>query len=195
MDTNGTTGAYCVVSGDGHRFYGDTRQEAHDAMLASAAASARTLARFGEDFLPADVAEALPALPDGYEYLVLERKHLEPAGYDGGYGDDVVGIAGIDPTTVDSFPSGRGRADFLRETTYASGATVSTEKILVSNDGTIFDFANPGPATFEQAGNWNLEIVARSSFFQGRKIDVVIAPEILTQTKQGKTDPALINPG
>ena len=88
MDTNGTTGAYCVVSGDGHRFYGDTRQEAHDAMLASAAASARTLARFGEDFLPADVAEALPALPDGYEYLVLERKHLEPAGYDGGYGDE-----------------------------------------------------------------------------------------------------------
>ena len=90
MDTNHTKteGAFCVVNGHGERFFGDTRQEAHDAMLADATATARTLARFGEGFLPADVAEALPALPDGYEYLVLERLRLDPSGYDAGYGDE-----------------------------------------------------------------------------------------------------------
>ena len=68
-------GAFCVVSGTGARFYGDTRQEAHDAMMADAAATAKALAKFGKGYLNADVVAALPALPDGYEYLVLERSY------------------------------------------------------------------------------------------------------------------------
>ena len=77
MDWNHTKpeGAFCVVSGTGARFYGDTRQEAHDAMMADAAATAKALAKFGKGYLNADVVAALPALPIGYEYLVLERSY------------------------------------------------------------------------------------------------------------------------
>ncbi|MFA6092557.1 MAG: FecR family protein [Elusimicrobiota bacterium] len=109
------------------------------------------------------------------------------------YPDDAVG-GGFDPTTTDSFPNGPNRADFLRSTRYADGTVVSVEKILVGNDGKILDFANPNADTFNQAGSYNLEIVAKSSLFQGRKIDVLIAPEILAQKKMGTTDPANLQP-
>ena len=81
-------GAFCVVSGNGDRFYGDTRQQAYDAMMADAAMSAKTLARFGKYYLPADFAESLPALPDGYEYLVLERMRYEATGHYNDHGDE-----------------------------------------------------------------------------------------------------------
>lgn len=90
MDWNHTEpeGAFCVVSGSGDRFFGDTRQEAHDAMMTNAAVTSRTLARFGGFYLPAEVSDALPALPDGYEYLVLERMRYEATGRWNDHGDE-----------------------------------------------------------------------------------------------------------
>ncbi|MDD5656764.1 MAG: FecR domain-containing protein, partial [Elusimicrobia bacterium] len=116
------------------------------------------------------------------------------AGYTGIYFDDKYGDPTIDPTTSVSYPSGRSRADFLTSTLYRDGSTVSSEKILVSNDGKILDFANVDADTFGKPGNYNLEVVAKSSLFQGRDIDVMIAPEILTQKKAGTTTPDLIKP-
>ncbi|MBI5243106.1 MAG: FecR domain-containing protein [Elusimicrobia bacterium] len=111
----------------------------------------------------------------------------------GCYLDDAVGL-GFDPDTRTAFPSGPGKADFLSSTKYANGDTVSVEKLLVSNDGEVFDFRNPTSDTFTKEGNYNLEIVVNSSLFQGRKIDVLIAPEILSATKQGKTDSTKFTP-
>ena len=60
--------------------------------------------------------------------------------------------------------------------------------------GEILDFASPDPELFTKAGNLNLEIVSKSSYFQGRKIDVLIAPEILSQKKKGTTDATQLQP-
>jgi len=70
----------------------------------------------------------------------------------------------------------------------------SSEKILLSNKGEILNFANPNSDTFIKEGNYNLEIVVGSSFSQGRNIDVLIAPEILSQKKTDTTTPDRINP-
>jgi len=64
----------------------------------------------------------------------------------------------------------------------------------VRNDGKILDFANIDSDAFNRAGNYNLEIVAKSSLFQGRDIDVLIAPEILSQKKAGTTTPDALQP-
>lgn len=95
----------------------------------------------------------------------------------------------IEPVTSDFFPSGPGKADFLRRTEYRDGNFVSSEKILVSNDGKILDFSKPNADTFTKEGQYNLEIVVKSNLFQGRNIDVLIAPEILSQYKKGTTAP------
>ncbi len=100
----------------------------------------------------------------------------------------------IDFNTVTSFPSGKGKADFMSKTTYADNSWVSTRKILVSNEGNIFDFANPNADAFTKVGNYNVEIVVGSSMFQGRDIDVIIAPEILSQKKTGTTQPDAFSP-
>ncbi|OGS09844.1 MAG: hypothetical protein A3J70_02235 [Elusimicrobia bacterium RIFCSPHIGHO2_02_FULL_61_10] len=115
-------------------------------------------------------------------------------GFTGIYGDDKVGNPTIDPVTSSSFPSGRTKADLLVRTDYRDGSFVSTEKILVTNDGKIIDFNDPSSDSFTKEGNVNLEIVAKSSYFQGRKIDVMIAPEILAQKKNGTTDATLAKP-
>lgn len=116
------------------------------------------------------------------------------AGFTTIYGDDKYGDPTIDPTTSVSYPSGPTRADLLTETLYRNGDTVSSEKILVSNDGKILDFANIDSDAFSRPGNYNLEIVAKSSLFQGRDIDILIAPEILSQKKAGTVSPDLIQP-
>lgn len=89
--------------------------------------------------------------------------------------------------TTTSFPSGRDRADFKVETTYADGSTLSSRKILVSNEGDILSFGNVNSDTFNKEGSYNFENVIESSFFQGRKIDVLIAPEIFAQKKTATT--------
>ena len=130
---------------------------------------------------------------------VNSRSNLEAGNCGGGtgctiYGDDQFGVATIDPTTTVSFPSGRGKADFLVSTKYQDGSSVSSEKILVSNDGKILDFSNPDADSFTKEGTYNLEIVVKSSLFQGRNIDVLIAPEILSQKKSGTTAPDVLKP-
>ena len=95
----------------------------------------------------------------------------------------------IDPgdATV-TYPSGPGMADFRAFSTYADGSTVGSRKLLVSNEGDILRI--PGPAsesTFLKEGSFNLEMVIDSSLFQGRNIDVLFAPEILTQKKDATT--------
>jgi hypothetical protein len=121
-------------------------------------------------------------------------------GYTNILGDDKVGDATIDtdlnPNTQSglSYPSGRNRADIFAQTGYWDGSIVSTEKFLVSNDGKILDFSNPTADSFTTPGNYNLEIVAKSNLFQGRKIDVLMAPEILAQKKSGTTTPDALQP-
>lgn len=89
---------------------------------------------------------------------------------------------------VTSFPSGKGKADFFSETVYGDGSTVSARKMLVSNDGEILDFRNIATGDFLKSGDYNLEEVVGSSLFQGRDIDILIAPEILNQKNNaGKT--------
>jgi hypothetical protein len=83
-----------------------------------------------------------------------------------------------------SNPSGPGKADYLASTSYQDGSSVSVEKYLVSNDGSILDLKDPATADlFNQYGSYNLEINIKSSLFQGRDIDVLIAPEILQSKK------------
>lgn len=98
--------------------------------------------------------------------------------------------ATINPVTTDLYPSGPGKADFLRSTLYEDGSTVSSRKLLVSNDGKIigtrFDPNDPS-GTFLKEGSFNLEMVIGSNLFQGRNIDVLFAPEILTQKKDATT--------
>lgn len=93
-------------------------------------------------------------------------------------------------TTVGpNFPSGPSKADLFAQTTYPDGSTVGVEKFLVSNDGKILDFNNPNSDIFNNEGTYNLEINIKSSLFQGRDIDVLVAPEILRQKKQDTTTP------
>lgn len=89
--------------------------------------------------------------------------------------------------TVFTTPSGAASADLRGVTTYADGSTLSVEKFLVSNDGKILDFSNPNSDIFNKDGTYNLEINIGSNMFQGRDIDVLIAPEILRQKKQEST--------
>ena len=89
--------------------------------------------------------------------------------------------------TGSSYPNGLSKADFKVFTTYPDGSTVAVEKFLVSNEGNILDIPNATSATFRKEGSYNLEINFKSSFFQGRDIDVLIAPEILQQQKTGAT--------
>jgi hypothetical protein len=91
--------------------------------------------------------------------------------------------------TITTYPNGPTKADFTQQTTYWDGTaatptTLTVQKILVSNDGEILDFSNPTAKDFTRNGNYNLEINIKSNLFQGRDIDVLIAPEILRQKSQ-----------
>lgn len=97
----------------------------------------------------------------------------------------------IDVTTTELYPNGPGKADYMVSTVYADNSTLSSRKLLVSNEGDILDI--PGSAnsgTFLKEGSFNLEMVVTSNLFQGRNIDVLLAPEILSQKKD-----AIVSPG
>ncbi|MBI4677295.1 MAG: FecR domain-containing protein [Elusimicrobia bacterium] len=109
--------------------------------------------------------------------------------------DDKWGDPTIDPgDPAISFPSGSGKADLASRTDYRDGSWVSVEKILVSNDGKVLDFKDVTSAAFDKEGGYNLEIVAKSGFFQGRDIDVLIAPEILAQKRSGAATADALKP-
>ena len=100
--------------------------------------------------------------------------------------------ASTDPETLtpaySNFISGPGKADFYAYSVYADGSSVSSRKLLVSNEGDILNIAgSAGPGTFLKEGSFNLEMVVGSSLFEGRNIDVLLAPEILTQKKDATT--------
>jgi len=100
----------------------------------------------------------------------------------------------IDVNTTVTYPSGPGKADFMAETVYADASSVSSRKLLVSNEGDILGMrGNPNSDTFLKEGSFNLELVIGSSLFQGRNIDVLFAPEILTQKKDAVLDPGTSN--
>jgi hypothetical protein len=96
--------------------------------------------------------------------------------------------------TGTAYPRGPGKADFLGITTYPDGSTLSSEKLLVSNKGDVLDFSSISAADFQKTGNYNLEIHVGSSLFQGRDIDVLIAPEILSQKAKTTQNASQINP-
>lgn len=100
--------------------------------------------------------------------------------------------AAIDPEALtpayNNYPSGRGKADFYAYSVYADGSSVSSRKLLVSNEGDILGIGGSADSsTFLKEGSFNLELVIGSSLFQGRNIDVLFAPEILTQKKDATT--------
>jgi hypothetical protein len=96
--------------------------------------------------------------------------------------------------SVGATPSGPNNADLLTKTTYPDGSTLSVEKFLVSNEGKILDFSNPTSDIFNHDGTYNLEINIQSSLFQGRDIDVLVAPEILRQKSLNAATPDVIKP-
>ena len=103
----------------------------------------------------------------------------------------------IDPTELtpayEQFPSGAGKADLFAYSLYADGSSVSSRKLLVSNEGDVLGI--PGSATsgtFLQEGSFNLEMVVTSNLFQGRNIDVLLAPEILSQKKSATDVPGTL---
>jgi len=105
---------------------------------------------------------------------------VDKAGIYGGAVDATVNPS--DP--IVSYPSGPGKADYKVGTVYADGSTVYSRKILVSNEGEVLGMGgSPNSTTFLKDGSFNLEMVIDSSLFQGRNIDVLFAPEILTQKK------------
>jgi hypothetical protein len=110
---------------------------------------------------------------DGYTAALVDK-----AGYYGGSIDATVNPS--DP--VITYPHGPGRADYQVGTTYADNSTVTSRKILVSNEGEVMEIpGTPNSGTFLADGSYNLEMVIGSSLFQGRNIDVLFAPEILNQ--------------
>ncbi len=90
--------------------------------------------------------------------------------------------------TVSLMPGGANKADLLQSTTYADGSTLSVEKFLLNDAGSILGLG-PTAAVFGQNGSYNEEIKIDSSLFQGRSIDVLLAPSIIQQTGQGATTP------
>ncbi|MEI7481013.1 MAG: FecR family protein [Elusimicrobiota bacterium] len=100
--------------------------------------------------------------------------------------------ATINPVTTEEYLSGAGKADYMVTTAYEDGSTLSSRKLLVLNEGEIMDTTyNPAdPAgSFLKEGSFNLELVVNSNLFQGRNIDVLLAPEILSQKKAATDTP------
>ena len=93
----------------------------------------------------------------------------------------------MDPVTEVRYPGGSSRADQFVQTTYRDGTTLSVEKFLVSNEGRIIDLAEP--ETLPRSGEFNMEFVIESNRFQGRRIDLLIAPEIFNQTRPAGATP------
>ena len=95
---------------------------------------------------------------------------------------------------VESNPSGSGKADYLIRGDYVDSSWFSSRKMLVSNEGKILDMSGSANSnTFLKEGSYNLEMVISSSLFQGRSIDVLLAPEILAQRGKGAPDAGILN--
>jgi hypothetical protein len=92
-------------------------------------------------------------------------------------------VLGPQVNNVTTNPSGNNFADLRSVTTYPDGSSVGVEKFLTSNDGKILDFS-PTSDLFNHEGSYNLEINIQSNMFQGRDIDVLLAPEILRLNSQ-----------
>ena len=96
--------------------------------------------------------------------------------------------ATINPVTTELYPSGQGKADYLVSTVYEDGSTVSSRKLLVSNEGEVLGIGGAiNSSTFLAEGSFNLELVIESSLFQGRSIDVLFDPQILTRKRTATT--------
>ncbi|MCX5784335.1 MAG: FecR family protein [Elusimicrobia bacterium] len=86
-----------------------------------------------------------------------------------------------------SFPDGTFLHNRIRET-YGAGADFTQyDNYIIDNDGKtagIADFAGvtSGPQYKEALLKWNFQQVITSSFFGGRKIDLVVEPKILIQS-------------
>ncbi|HXS99198.1 MAG TPA: FecR family protein [Elusimicrobiota bacterium] len=91
--------------------------------------------------------------------------------------------------TTFSFPNGPSKTDLLASTTYADGSTLSVEKFLLDDAGKILSLNPSGGGVFSQSGSYNLEFKIDSSLFQGRSIDVLLAPSIIQQTGQAASTP------
>ncbi|MDD2805966.1 MAG: FecR domain-containing protein [Elusimicrobiales bacterium] len=122
---------------------------------------------------------------------------LDPtsAGDIGALGTQTFYDPAIDPgdATI-TYPSGPGMADFRAFSTYADGSTVGSRKLLVSNEGEILKIGGSANSdTFLADGSFNLEMIIDSNLFQGRNIDVLFAPEILTQKKAAVLPPGTSN--
>ncbi|MDA8130561.1 MAG: FecR family protein [Elusimicrobia bacterium] len=125
---------------------------------------------------PANVADVTVY---GYTAALVDKGGL--------YGGPV--DATVNPSDpVVTYPSGPGKADYSVGTTYADNSTLVSRKLLVSNEGDVLGIpGSPNSGTFLKEGNFNLELVIGSSLFQGRDIDVLFAPEILSQKKEATT--------
>lgn len=136
------------------------------------------------------VVNASGVLAPMYRLTLDPTNATEIAGLDAdGPGTATYYNSAIDVTTTVRYPSGVGKADYLVSTLYADGSTVSSRKLLVSNEGEILGVPSKADSsTFLKEGSFNLETVVGSSLFQGRKIDVLLAPEILSQKKGGTPD-------
>ena len=92
-----------------------------------------------------------------------------------------------------SFPNGANKADILTSTLYPDGSSVAVQKFLLSDSGVLLDAAAT-PDLFNQYVNANLEVNIQSNLFQGRAIDVLLAPEILNQKQKDTPGPVGFQP-
>ncbi len=112
-----------------------------------------------------------------------------------GYTSGVINNSNLynNTNTYTSLPSGPGFADQQSQTVYSDNSSltgasdVTVRKTLVTNDGKILSFKDANAKTFTENNGANLDINIKSSLFQGRDIDVLIAPEIL-RAKKSTTD-------
>jgi len=88
-------------------------------------------------------------------------------------------------SVVSSFPS---PADIHQNVfeSYSDGTSVSWDNYIIDDEGAVAsasDFAGitSGTAFTRKLLDWNYEQVIRATEFQGRKIDLVVAPKILIQ--------------
>ncbi len=95
------------------------------------------------------------------------------------------GSAGYD--IVSSLPDGTFLHNRIRETYGTGDDFTQYDNYVIDNDGNtagLADFAGvtTGPQYMEALLKWNFQQVITSSFFSGRKIDLVVEPKILIQS-------------
>ncbi len=139
---------------------------------------------------PGEFLWTLKVVDQGGALNTLEQLTLDPANSVDVKGDGYssvlvyrVGDTYIDANTTSSRPSGPGMADYMESTVYADGSTFSSRKLLASNEGNILG-SPAGSGTLLKDGDYNVEMIMGSSLFEGRNIDVILAPEIILQKSE-----------